>query len=761
MSTSYKLWPGRPSPLGATWDGTGINFALYSRHATGVELCLFDSPYDHKETARLRLTERTNLVWHGYVPSLRPGQLYGYRVSGPYDPAAGHRFNSAKLLLDPYARAIGRRLRWDDALFGFDQQAPDQQSTLDSAPWAPLGAVIDPSFSWGDDRHPRTPWSDTILYELHVRGFTKQHPDIPEELRGTYLGLASDPAIEHLKSLGVTAIELLPVHFHVDEQHLIRRGLLNFWGYNTLGFFAPDPRYSIIRAPLDSVREFKMMVRALHAANIEVILDVVYNHTGEGSQLGPTLSFRGIDNFSYYRLAADRHQYEDFTACGNSMDFREPQVTKLAMDSLRYWVTEMHVDGFRFDLATTLGRDGSGFNPSAAFFDALHQDPVLSQVKLIAEPWDLGGDGYQLGNYPLDWSEWNAKHRDTVRRFWRGDSGQISELATRLAGSSDLFQGAGRGPDASINFVVCHDGFTMRDLVSYTRKHNEANLELNADGESNNISMSFGVEGETTDLAVVEARWRQMRNLFATLLLSQGVPMLLAGDEMGRTQGGNNNAYCQDNDVSWVSWNLTPEQESLLEFVRTLIQHRQAHPILRRRHFFEGRAPAGGQDKDITWFDPGGQEMSGDAWGQADRRTLGMRLYGLDLDEPDVRGVPFVTDVLFALFHAGPAPVSFTLPTCAPDAAWVLVFDTALATSKVGAAAPAPVSSSVAAAAQTPAQVAGTAQASTQYASGAAYPLQGRSVVLLRQEQRQTTPATVAPRTRSRPRRRASDFQLP
>jgi isoamylase len=734
--SSHKLWPGRPWPLGATWDGTGINFALFSANATGVELCLFDSPYSDHESTRLRLNERTNFVWHGYVPQLRPGQLYGYRVEGPYDHSAGHRFNPSKLLLDPYARAIGRRMKWDDALFGFQTGSPDRKSDVDSAAWAPLGAVIDPAFSWGDDRPPRTPWGDTIIYEMHVRGFTKLHPEIPEAMRGTYLGLASEPAIDYLKSLGVTAVELLPIHYHVDEQHLLKRGLVNYWGYQSLAFFAPNPRYSLALAPQDTVREFKMMVRALHAANIEVILDVVYNHTGEGSHAGPTLSYRGIDNATYYRLQPhDRRLYEDFTACGNTTDMRNSQGLKLVMDSLRYWVTEMHVDGFRFDLATALGRDGHQFDRSAAFFDAVHQDPIVSQAKLIAEPWDLGPDGYKVGGYPVGWSEWNAKYRDTARRFWGGHSGTISEMATRLAGSSDLYQADGRGPDASINFITCHDGFTLQDLVSYGRKHNDANGENNNDGESNNLSMNFGVEGESTEPAVVEARARQVRSFLATLFLSQGVPMMLAGDEIGRTQRGNNNAYCQDNEISWVSWNLTPQQQSLLDFVRVLIAHRHAHPILRRRHFFEGRRLMAGCEKDITWFDADGEEMTSAGWSDPEQRTLGMRLFGLELDEPDVRGMPFVEDVLFVLFHASDTPTTFMLPPCSTDAHWVLLLDTA-----------------------TP-RAPGTSAVHVIYESAAAYPLQGRSVVLLRQERQIPSAPVVTSRGRGRPRRRASDYR--
>jgi isoamylase len=754
MSRAFRIWPGKPTPLGATWDGTGVNFALYSAHATGVELCLFDSAYSDKEAVRLPLTERTNLVWHGYVPQLRPGQLYGYRVHGPYDPKAGHRFNASKLLMDPYARAVGRKMRWNDAVFGFSFDAPDKPDERDSAPWAPLGAVIDPSFSWGDDRPLRVPWSDTLIYELHVRGFTKQHPEVPEELRGTFLGLASEPVLEHLKLLGVTAVELLPMHFHIDEQHLLQKKLTNFWGYNSLGYFAPDPRFSVERSANEAVREFKMMVRALHAAGIEVILDVVYNHTAEGNHLGPTLSFRGIDNRSYYRLAHDdlRH-YEDFTGVGNTFDMRNPQAMKLVLDSLRYWVTDMHVDGFRFDLATALARESPAFNASQAFLDAVHQDPTLSQVKLIAEPWDLGEHGYRVGQFPPGWSEWNGRYRDSLRRFWRGDSAQLPELATRLAGSSDLYQPAGRGPEASINFVTCHDGFTLRDLVSYSRKRNEANKEGNQDGESHNLSITFGVEGPSDDAAIDARRWQMMRNLLTTLLTSQGVPMLLAGDEIGRTQQGNNNAYCQDNEISWVSWNLTPAQEALLKFTRTIIALRTAHPILRRRHFFEGRSTSAGGEKDLTWFATNGQEMTAEMWGRADMRVLGMRLYGCALDEPDMRGLPFVEEILLVLFNAHETPMPFTLPSSGipnisagePDA-WLRLIDTA--DWPIDPPDPPESSSSP----SSPSIYVPSGPAELRYAGGTAYPLQARSVAVLRlvREQR---PAVAIPRARARPRR--------
>jgi isoamylase len=738
MSRAYRIWPGKPSPLGATWDGTGVNFALYSAHATAVELCLFDSAYADKEVARLPITERTNLVWHGYVPHLRPGQLYGYRIHGPYDPKAGHRFNPAKLVMDPYTRAIGRRMRWDSAVFGFNIDAPDRMDERDSAPWAPLGAVIDPSFHWGDDRPLRTSWADTVIYEMHVKGFTKLHPEVHDDLRGTFLGLSSEPVLEHLKLLGITAIELLPIQFHVDEQHLLQKKLTNFWGYNTLGFFAPDPRFSVERAPNDTVREFKMMVRAMHAAGIEVLLDVVYNHTAEGNHVGPTLSFRGIDNRTYYRLKSDDlSRYDDVTGVGNTFDTRNSQSMQLVLDSLRYWVTEMHVDGFRFDLATALARETFAFDPSAGFLDAVHQDPVLSQVKLIAEPWDLGEGGYQVGQFPVGWSEWNGRYRDSTRRFWRSDPAQMPELATRVAGSSDLYQGAGRGPDASINFITCHDGFTLRDLVTYTRKHNEANGESNADGEGNNLSMNMGTEGPTDDPAIENARTQMIRNFLTTLCVSQGVPMITAGDEFGRTQQGNNNAYCQDNELSWVSWNLTPAQESLLRFTRAIVGLRGAHPILRRRHFFEGRPTVCGGEKDLTWFATNGQEMTSERWSQADLRVLGMRLYGCALDEPDMRGMPFVEEILLVLFNAHEAPTPFVLPGAADSDRWKRLIDTADWPLDPDVVVP-----------------------ETPYTGGTAYPLQARSVAVFRLE-RAPRPAVAIPRARARPRRRASDAHQP
>ncbi len=679
-----KVWPGSPYPLGATWDGIGVNFALFSEHATGVDLCLFDSPYAGRESHRIPLRERTDQVWHGYLPEAKPGQLYGYRVHGPHDLRAGHRFNPAKLLFDPYGKAVGRNVRWHDSMFGFTIGSPDSRDDRDNAAYAPLAAVVDQAFTWGDDRPLKRPWHETIIYELHVRGFTKRHPGVPEELRGSYLGLASEAAIEHLLDLGVTAVELLPVHHHIDDWHLVKAGLSNYWGYNTLAFLAPELRYSVGRSPYGSVREFKTMVRSLHAAGLEVILDVVYNHTAEGSHLGPTLSLRGIDNVSYYRLTrGDRRYYEDFTGTGNTLNMQSPRVLQLIMDSLRYWVLEMHVDGFRFDLASALARELHAVDKLGAFFDIIHQDPVLSQVKLIAEPWDLGEGGYQVGNFPVGWTEWNGRYRDSVRRFWRGDGGQVSEFATRLSGSSDLYEHTGRLPSASINFVTCHDGFTLNDLVTYEIKRNEANGEDNRDGESNNLSMNMGVEGPTTDPVVNAARVTQRRNFMATLLLSQGVPMICGGDEMGRTQKGNNNAYCQDNDISWMDWDLTESDREFLDFTRMLIAKRQTHPVLRRQRFFQGRPLRGAGVKDLAWFDPSGVEMNDSMWSAPHVRTIGVLLNGTAMDEIDRRGQPVLDDTLLVLLNANEEACTFTLPTAPSGLPWTLVFDTSITTEPV------------------------------------------------------------------------------
>jgi len=675
-----RVWPGAPYPLGATWDGGGVNFALFSEHATGVELCLFDSPEATVESVTIPLTEQTDMVWHGYLPDIRPGQLYGYRVHGPHAPARGHRFNRHKVLLDPYAKVIGRRGAWHSSLYGYPAgRSTDERHDEDSAPYAPLAAVIDASFTWGDDRPPRTPWHETIIYELHVKGFSKLNPQVPEPLRGTYLGLASEAGIAHLKALGVTAVELMPVHHHLDEARLVEHGLVNYWGYNTLAYFAPDTRYAVSPAPLDCVREFKTMVRGLHAAGLEVILDVVYNHTAEGDDRGPTLSLRGIDNASYYRLQPDdRRRYQDFTGCGNTLNMRSPRVLQLIMDSLRYWVLEMHVDGFRFDLASALARELHAVDKLGAFFDIIHQDPVLSTVKLIAEPWDLGEGGYQVGNFPPRWAEWNGKYRDTMRAFWRGDGGGVSELATRLSGSSDLYAQSGRLPYASVNFITSHDGFTMADLVSYAHKHNEANLEGNRDGENHNISWNCGAEGASTDAAVAACRRKHRRNLMTSLLLSHGVPMLSGGDELGRTQGGNNNAYCQDNAISWTAWTLDPDAQAFLTFVQRLIALRRSQPVLRRRRFFLGRSIRGAQVKDVAWLDTSAREMTDRDWSAPHVRHLGVLLAGDAIDEVDERGRHIQGDSLLILLNAALEATTFSLPAAPGGESWRLVFDTSL-----------------------------------------------------------------------------------
>jgi isoamylase len=675
-----KLRPGSPYPLGATWDGLGVNFALFSEHAERVELCLFDSPDATAETRRISLSEQTDQVWHVYVADVYPGQLYGYRVYGPYAPEEGHRFNPAKLILDPYAKGIGRTIRWGDEMFGYrigDTAADLSRDERDSAPLAPLASVVDDAFTWGDDRPPKTPWHKTIIYETHVKGLSKLHPEIPEYLRGTYAAMASEPIIRHFLDLGVTAVELMPVHHHAYDRHLVDKGLSNYWGYNTLSFLAPDLRYSVSQSPLKALREFKHMVRALHAAGIEVILDVVYNHTAEGNQLGPTLSLRGIDNVAYYRLAAERRYYMDFTGCGNTLNMLHPRVLQLIMDSLRYWVLYMHVDGFRFDLASTLARELYEVDKLGAFFDIIHQDPVLSQVKLIAEPWDLGHGGYQVGNFPVLWAEWNGKYRDCVRRYWKGDPGMRPEVATRLGGSSDLYATSGRRPHASVNFITCHDGFTLHDLVSYNGKHNEANLEGNRDGEEHNNSWNCGAEGPTEDAGIKARRQKQKRNLLATLLLSQGVPMLCAGDEMGRTQRGNNNAYCQDNEISWVDWDLDSLDKSLLDFARRLIALRKQHPVLHRRDFFQGRVLAGDDAKDIRWLDTNGREVTDEAWRNGNARAIGAELRGDVIPEMDETGERMVDDTLLLLLNASHTSVSFSLPPPPLRLRWEVLIDTA------------------------------------------------------------------------------------
>jgi glycogen operon protein len=675
-----NIRPGSPYPLGATWDGAGVNFAIFSEHATQIDLCLFHSPEDKQEFARIQLPERTDRVWHGYMPGILPNQLYGYRVHGAWDPAAGQRFNEAKVVLDPYAKAIGRTITWGDEMHGYQVGHPSadrEKDNRDNAAMAALATVIDPAFTWGNDRPPKTPWHRTVIYEAHVKGFTKLHPGVREQIRGTYSGLCSEAAIQHFKDLGVTAVELMPVHHHSYDRHLVESNLSNYWGYNTLAFFAPDTRYASLERPADVVREFKRMVRVLHAAGLEVILDVVYNHTAEGNHLGPTLSLRGIDNAAYYRLSPEnRRFYVDYTGCGNTLNMVHPRVLQLIMDSLRYWVLEMHVDGFRFDLASTLARELHEVDKLGAFFDIIHQDPVLSQVKLIAEPWDLGEGGYQVGNFPVGWTEWNGKYRDTVRSFWRGDGGVASEMATRLAGSSDLYESSGRRPYASINFVTAHDGFTLQDLVSYNEKHNEANKEGNRDGENHNLSWNCGVEGPTTDRNLVSLRERQKRNFLATLMLSQGVPMISGGDELSRTQQGNNNAYCQDNEISWSHWDMDPRREDFLQFVRYVISLRDEFVVLRRRRFFQGRQIRGTDVKDLSWFEPSGKEMDDAAWHNPAVRCLGLRLSGTGLDECDENGDPLVGDTLFVMLNAFDESVVFALPKHPAGARWERLLDT-------------------------------------------------------------------------------------
>ena len=669
------VWPGRPYPRGAHWDGEGVNFALFSEHAERVELCLFDESGEN-EVQRVELPEYTDQVWHGYLPEARPGQLYGYRVHGPYQPEHGHRFNPNKLLIDPYARAIVGDLRWDDALFGYTIGHPEGDLSFDerdSAPFMPRCKVIDPAFTWGNDAAPDVPWHETVIYELHVRGFTQRHPDVPEALRGTFAGLAAAGAIDHLRGLGITSVELMPVHAFLDDRYLVDRGMRNYWGYNTIGFFATEARYSAS----GKVNEFKTMVRTLHSAGIEVLLDVVYNHTAEGNQLGPTLSFRGIDNASYYRLVAENPRYyEDFTGCGNTLNLQHPRVLQMIMDSLRYWVTDMHVDGFRFDLASALARELHAVDRLGAFFDILRQDPTLSRVKLIAEPWDLGAGGYQVGNFPVGWAEWNDKYRDTMRAYWKGDGGLIGEFAQRLTGSSDLYNRSSRRPYASVNFVTAHDGFTLHDVVSYNDKHNEANGEANRDGHSHNLSWNHGVEGPTDDGAIVTLRERQKRNFLATLLLSQGIPMITAGDELGRTQNGNNNAYCQDNETSWINWSLDDNGRALLQFVRRMVEIRRDHPAFRRRDFFQGRALHGAEVKDISWFKPDGSEMTAEEWDHEHARALGVYLAGEALTETDRRGQRLTDDNFLLLFNAGAETVEFQLPQQLGPGSWLVLVDT-------------------------------------------------------------------------------------
>jgi len=677
MNLINAVWPGRPYPQGATWDGEGVNFALFSEHAEAVELCLFDRR-GRREIQRIRLREQTDRVWHCYLPEARPGQLYGYRVYGPYQPQQGHRFNPNKLLLDPYAKSIVGNLAWSDAHFGYrigHSRADLSFDRRNNANGMPKAKVIDPAFTWGDDRRPNIPWHDTVIYEMHVRGFTMRHPDVPPRYRGTYAALATAPVIDYLKRLGVTAVELMPVHYFVHDRHLVEKGLSNYWGYNSIGYFAPHQAYS---SSEHSDQEFKTMVKTLHSAGIEVILDVVYNHTAEGNHLGPTLSFRGIDNAAYYRLVHDdKRYYMDYTGCGNTLNMQHPHVLQLIMDSLRYWIEEMHVDGFRFDLASALARELHAVDRLGAFFDIIHQDPVISRVKLIAEPWDLGEGGYQVGGFPVGWTEWNGRYRDAVRDYWKGEGGLIGELAYRVSGSSDLYEHSGRRPYASVNFVTAHDGCTLRDLVSYNEKHNEANLDGNTDGENHNRSWNCGVEGPTDDPEIRALRVRQMRNLLATLMVSQGVPMLLAGDECGRTQLGNNNAYCQDNEITWHDWSLSDEDQNLLTFARELIHLRKSHRTFRRRRFFQNRSIRGDHVSDIIWFDPSGSEMSDQQWSESNARTLGVFLSGRSLQEEDERGQLLVDSDFLVLVNAHHEPVEFRIPTELSDRHWLLRLDTA------------------------------------------------------------------------------------
>lgn len=673
-----SLWPGTPYPLGAKWDGKGTNFALFSENATKVELCLFDKR--GRET-RIELQEVNNFVWHGYVPSVGPGMRYGFRVHGPFEPEAGHRFNPNKLLIDPYAKALDGDISFAEEIFGYRWGDPKEDlgfSDLDSAHHVPKAVVIDENFDWEGDKLLRLPWHETVIYETHVRGFTKLHPEIPRKLQGTYGGLAHPAAISHLQSLGVTAVELMPIHHYLaNPGHLATQGLSNYWGYDSIAYLAPQQSYCSSPKLGSQVIEFKQMVKALHKAGMEVILDVVYNHTGEGNHMGPTLSLRGIDNACYYRLVdGDERYYMDYTGCGNSLNVRHPQILKLIMDSLRYWVLEMHVDGFRFDLASALARELHEVDRLAAFFDIIHQDPVLADVKLIAEPWDVGEGGYQVGGFPLLWSEWNGKYRDTVRDFWRGEDSRLAEFAYRFTGSSDLYMTNGRSPHASINFITAHDGFTLMDLVSYNEKHNDANGEGNRDGDDHNRSWNCGVEGDTDDPEVLRLRAKQRRNFLVTMLLSQGVPMLVSGDEMGRSQKGNNNAYCQDNPLSWLDWELQEENETLLDFTRQLIHFRRRHPVFRRRKWFQGRAIHGSGVDDIGWFNPDGEPMVEEQWNDGFAKAIGVFLNGAGIATADPQGNRIFDESFLLLFNAHYEEIEFALPQGLQRWEWTVVIDT-------------------------------------------------------------------------------------
>ena len=667
-----KIWPGHPYPLGAVYDGSGTNFSLFSEIAERVELCLFDE--DGDET-RIDLPEVTGYCWHAYLPTVEPGRRYGFRVHGPWNPTEGHRCNPAKLLLDPYAKAIEGQIQWDEAIFPyrFDKGA-DTLSDTDSAPFMLRCVIHQPHFDWSGDRRLQLPWHETIIYETHVKGLTATHSEVPPELRGTFAGLAYPPVIEYFKQLGITAVELMPNHYFIHDKHLVDRNLRNYWGYNSIGYFAPHSEYASDKRPGAAVAEFKQMVKSLHQAGIEIILDVVYNHTAEGNHLGPMLSFKGIDNAYYYRLTDDRRYYMDYTGTGNSLNMRNPHVLQLLMDSLRYWILEMHVDGFRFDLAATLARELHDVDRLSAFFDLIQQDPVISQVKLIAEPWDVGEGGYQVGNFPPVWTEWNGKYRDSVRDFWRGEDQLLGEFASRLTGSSDLYENTSRLPYASINFVTAHDGFTLDDLVSYNEKHNEANGEANNDGESHNRSWNCGVEGPTDNPDVQCLRRRQKQNFLSTLLLSQGVPMLLGGDEFGRTQQGNNNAYCQDNEISWYDWeNLDAD---LLDFCRRLIHYRREHPVFRRRRWFQGRPIHGSEIKDLAWFTREGDPMAEEDWGRGYAKSLGVFLNGEAIPNPNPRGEPVNDDKFYLIFNAHDEPLDFTLPGPEWGEHWLKELDT-------------------------------------------------------------------------------------
>lgn len=677
MITSFEYHAGKPYPLGATWNGQGVNFAIYTENADAVELCLFESFEEDTESIKIRIKERSHHIWHIYIPNLKPGQLYGYRIFGPYDPANGHRFNPNKLLIDPYAKAIAGVIQWNDAVFGYEVGSPLKDlsfSAVDSAPYVPKSVVVDPTFDWENDSPPDIPYHETIIYEAHVKGLTCLNPSIPKELRGTYAAIAHPANIEYLTQLGITAIELMPVHHYIADRHLQEKGLTNYWGYNTIGFFAPDVRYSSTGILGEQVKEFKTMVKKLHEAGLEVILDVVYNHTGEGNHMGPTVCFRGVDNASYYRVTHERRFYMDYTGTGNTLNAMSPNVLRLIMDSLRYWITEMHVDGFRFDLASTLARELHEVDRLGAFFDIIHQDPIISQVKLIAEPWDIGEGGYQVGKFPHEWAEWNGMYRDSIRDFWRGENSARAEFTKRFSGSADLYKNDYRRPTASINFITAHDGFTMHDLVSYDKKHNEANDDNNTDGESYNRSLNCGIEGASDDDEINQKRNRLKRSMLATLFLSQGVPMLLSGDEIGNTQHGNNNVYCQDNELSWINWKTADTK--LLAFTQNLIRLRKTHPAFRRRHWFVGQPIRGVGVKDIAWFQPDGEEISEEDHLHATAGSFGVFYNGLGLRCLKENGEKLTDDDFYILINGESEPKEFSMPPASYGEGWIKILDT-------------------------------------------------------------------------------------